>query len=55
MLLLQTNVRLTKTKNCCDNSFIYLAPKLWNRLDNTITSVADPYKFYSLALKHIFN
>ena len=27
---------INKNKKCCDNSFIYLAPKLWNRLDNTI-------------------
>ena len=45
---------INKNKKC-DNSFIYLAPKLWNRLDNTITSFADPCEFYSLALKHIFN
>ena len=43
-----------KSTHACDNSFLFLAPKLWNRLPNSITSITY-FKTFRLAVtKPIF-
>jgi hypothetical protein len=43
-----------KNRKCCDNSFIFSAPKLWNMLPNSVTSISNFNAFYASAVKHIF-
>ena len=45
---------IAKSIHACDNSFLFLAPKLWNRLPNSITSITDFKTFRSAVTKHIF-
>jgi hypothetical protein len=47
--------RVDKNRKCCNNSFRYSAPKLWNTLPNNVTCIPNFTTFYSSAVKHIFN
>ena len=45
---------IAKCTHARDNSFLFLASKLWNRLTNSITSITDFKTFRSAVTKHIF-
>ena len=45
---------IAKSSHACDDSFLFLAPKLWNRLTNSIISITDFKTFQSAVTKHIF-
>ena len=43
-----------RNRKCCDNNFTFAAPKLWNRLPNSITCISNFNVFYVSAVKHTF-
>ena len=45
---------VAKTTHACDNKFLFLAPKLWNYLPNSVISITDFKTFRSVVTKHIF-
>ena len=51
---LANKLQLPKSKHCCDNCFLYTAPKLWNKLPNNVTCMSDFKNFRTGAAKVIF-
>ena len=46
---------IAKSTHTFDNSFLFLTPKLWIRLPNSITYITDFKTFRSTVTKHILS